>query len=92
MASRDLSFAIECSSQGAPAALVEDLAGTVFRHCGCSTEQASGLRGALQQASESSGAQGPRRCDVQFLARGGKLDVLVSSNGGRIWQASILLS
>ena len=91
MAAHDFFFALEFSSQGAPSALIEELAANVFRHVGCAAERAEGLRQAIEQAAEAPG-EGVRRCDVQFRAGNGKLDVLVSSNGGRVWQTSILLT
>jgi hypothetical protein len=92
MAPHEFFFALELSSQGAPPALVEDLAASVFRHVGCAQQEVEGLSAAVEQAVEPGTAAGVRRCDVQFRARNGKLEVLVSSNGGRVWQKTILLS
>jgi hypothetical protein len=50
-----------------------------------------GLSGALEKAAEKGASGGDRRCDVQFRARNGMLEVLVSSNGGRVWQTEILI-
>ena len=91
MDSPDFFFALEFSSQGAPASLVEDLAANVFRHVGCAPEHAEGLSEALEHAAETGALGGDRRCDVQFRARNGTLEVLVSSNGGRLWQTEILI-
>ena len=91
MGAHDFFFALEFSSQGVPASLVEDLAANVFKHCGCSANHVEGLSGALDRAVDTSGSNGQRRCDVQFVARNGTLEVLVSSNGGRIWQTEIIL-
>jgi hypothetical protein len=87
----DFFFALEFSSQGAPASLVEDLASNVFKHCGCSAMHVEGLSDALERAVERDGSDGQRRCDVQFVARNGTLEILVSSNGGRVWQTEIIL-
>ena len=91
MAPHDFFFALEFSSQGAPAALVEDLAASVFRHVGCAQEHVEGLRDALEQAAEPGASGGARRCDIQFRARNGDLEVLITSNGGRVWQTKILI-
>lgn len=91
MASRDVSFTIDCSSQGAPLALVEELADGIFRHFGCSVSHVTGLQDALRKASGAPGVEGVRRCDVQFVAKNGTLEVLVSSNGGRLWQTTVHL-
>jgi hypothetical protein len=82
-------FALEFSSQGAPASLVEDLATHVFKYVGCPNEEATGLTDALERAVDTGGAHGHRRCDVQFRVANGSLEVLVSSNGGRVWQKSL---
>jgi hypothetical protein len=92
MPAHDFFFSLELSSQGLPAALLEDLALNVFHHCGCGANHADELRQALQQAvDDAKGSAGPRRCDVQFRAGQRKLDVLVTANGGRLWQATIPL-
>jgi hypothetical protein len=80
-------FSLELSSQGVEATLVEELAAQVLEHVGCSLEAIPELAGALEQAVTKS-AFGERRCDVQFRAQNGTLEILVSSNGGRIFQTS----
>jgi hypothetical protein len=80
-------FSLELSSQGVQASLVEELAAQVLEHVGCSREEIPELAGALEQAVAGN-AFGERRCDLQFRAHNGKLEILVSSNGGRILQTS----
>ena len=80
-------FSLELSSQGVQASLVEELAAQVLEHVGCSREEIPELAGALEQAVAGN-AFGERRCDLQFRAHNGKLEILVSSNGGRIFQTS----
>jgi hypothetical protein len=80
-------FSLELSSQGVAASLVEELAAHVLEHVGCSRDEIPELAGALEQAVARN-AFGERRCDVQFRAHNGKLEILVSSNGGRILQTS----
>ncbi len=46
------------------------------------------LRGALAQATADGTFGGARRCDVQLRAHNQKLEILVSANGGRLWQTS----
>ena len=91
MASHDFFFALELSSQGAPADLVEDLAAHVFRYVGCAPVAMPELTKALEQAAAKAGSGGQRRCDVQFRAHNSKLEILVSSNGGRIWQETVAI-
>src|SRR4029078_12038701 len=89
MGSHDFFFALEFSSQGAPASLVEDLAANVFRHVGAAPEHAEGLTQALQDATARGAIGGDRRCDIQFRARNGMLEVLVPSNAGRVWHTAL---
>jgi hypothetical protein len=89
--SHEFYFALEVSSQGAPATLVEDLAAQVFRYVGCSPTAVPGLTRAFEEAVAATAAGGDRRCDVQFRAHNGTLDVLVSSNGGRLWQETFAI-
>jgi hypothetical protein len=85
----DFFFALEFSSQGVPADLLEELAAHVLAHVGSSAAPMPELTQALQTAVDKGTAAGVHRCDVQFRASGGKLDIVVSSNGGRIWQDSL---
>ncbi len=91
MAATEFFFALEFSSQGAPASLVEDLAAHVFKYVGCSKDSVNGLSEALEQAVSKGASVGQRRCDVQFRAANNSLDILVSANGGRIWQKSLAI-
>jgi hypothetical protein len=84
-------FALEFSSQGVSVALLVDLASQVLSHVGSSVTDVPGLTDALQSAVEKGKAAGDRRCDLQFRATSGALEILVSSNGGRIWQTSLVI-
>jgi len=81
-------FALEFSSQGVSAQLLTALASQVLLHLGSSAEAVPELDEALQEAVAQGAATGDRRCDVQFRAHAGRLEILVSSNGGRVWQTS----
>ena len=91
-------FKLEFSSQGVSADLLNELTSQVLRHVGSSADAVPEVLPALQKAvaSGTAGISSPgdqsRRCDVQFRAQGGKLDILVSSNGGRIWQTSLAIA
>jgi hypothetical protein len=87
VAAHQFYFALEVSSQGAEASLLEDLAAHVLEHVGCTHNDVPGLNGALE-AAVAKGAFGQSRCDVQFRAQNGELEILVSSNGGRVFQTS----
>ena len=87
MAAHQFYFSLELSSQGVEASVVEDLAAHVLEHVGCSREEIPELADALERAVARN-AFGERRCDVQFRAQNGTLEILVSSNGGRIFQTS----
>ena len=79
-------FALEFSSQGVSAAA------HVLTHVGSSKEAVPELTASLQKAVAQGSASADRRCDVRFHAQPDKLEIVVSSNGGRIWQTSIPLS
>ncbi len=82
-------FALELSGQGTPLALLSELAAQVCRHVGCEVVPTTELTAALTKATDSGNAfGGARRCDVQFLAKPNRLEIVVSSNGGRIWQTA----
>jgi hypothetical protein len=86
--SSSFAFALEFSSQGAPVPLIEELARQVFRHVGCTTVPSEELTAALAKATAGGAFGGAPRCDVQFRAHNNMLEILVSANGGRVWQTS----
>jgi hypothetical protein len=88
VATRDFFFSLEFSSQGAPAALLEELVAKLLEHVGSSERAIPELAGALQKAVDNSAGAGQRRCDIQFKAHGATLEIVVAANGGRIWQTS----
>ena len=77
-------FALEFSSQGASASFLEELTSYVLGHIGCARDEMPELAIALEHAL-TAGTRGERRCDVQFSVRNRTLEILVSSNGGRLW-------
>jgi hypothetical protein len=83
-----LSFSLEFSSQGVPVPLLEELAGHVFRYVGCTTVPTAALTDALAKATAAGAFGGAPRCDVQLRTHNQKLEILVSANGGRLWQTS----
>jgi hypothetical protein len=89
--SHEFFFSLEVSSEGAPAPLLEDLALQVFRNVGCSSEATAGLAEALERAATETPPGVVRRCDIQVRARDGLLKILVSSNGGRIWEHTVVV-
>lgn len=91
MASHDFFFALEFSSQGAPAPLVEELASQVLKYVGCPPAPVPEMTAALERAVEKTAAGGERRCDVQFRAHNGKMDILITSNGGRVFQETVAI-
>ena len=89
--SHPAAFALELSSQGAPVALLEELAARVLQHAGCTTMPGAALTDALTRAAEAGTYGGAARCDVQFRARNQQMEILVSAGGGRVWQTSCAL-
>lgn len=90
MPSSEFFFLLEFASQGAPAPLIEELAGQVFRHVGCPETSMPALIAALEKATAHA-TGGQRRCEVQFRVHNRRLDVMVTSNGGRVWQDTLAI-
>lgn len=68
--------------------MLGDLAECVLKQLGYATPVAAELLAALRKALAQAGAGGALECDVQFLAEGGQLHMVVSSEGGREWRVS----
>ena len=92
MAATSFFFALEFSSQGVPADLLSDLAAHVLEHVGSARDAVPDLTQQLQRAVEQGSAGSDRRCDVRFQAQPGKLEIVVSANGGRVWQTTVPLA
>jgi len=94
VAAQEFFFSLEFSSQAAPAALLDDLAAKVLAYVGLNDKadktdrELPGFSDALKQAVATGAVGGASRCDVQFRVQGAKLEVVVTVNGGRIWQTS----
>ena len=88
MEGHDIFFSLEFSSQGAPAALLEALSSQLLTHVGVRAADVPELSSALQKAVAAEAAAGQRRCDVQFRVSGSKLEIVVTANGGRVWQTA----
>jgi hypothetical protein len=83
-------FRLEFSSDGLSQALLEEVASQVLRHAGCSAREMPELDAALARAAATAAAE--RRCDLRFSFEDGALEIVVSSDGGRIFQTSHLIS
>jgi hypothetical protein len=92
VAAQDFFFSLEFSSQGVPAALLEDLAAHVLTYVGAAGAGLPELSAALQQVVATGSAGGQTRCDVQFRVAASKLEIVVTANGGRVWQTTRVLS
>ena len=89
MAAEEFFFSLEFSSQAAPVALLDELAAKVLAYVGVDgAGKLEGFSDALQAAVTKGSVGGASRCDVQFRIHGAKLEVVVTANGGRVWQAS----
>jgi hypothetical protein len=79
----DFFFALAVSG-GAPREMVLELVARVLDQAGCSGDGASALGDELHAAI----AQGSRNqtVDVRFSAAAGRLQIVVSSRAGAIWQ------
>ena len=78
-------FRLEFSSDGLSQALLEELASQVLRQAGCSPQEVPELDAALARATATAAE---RRCDLRFSFEDGALEIVVSSEGSRIFQTS----
>lgn len=91
MASHEFFIALEFSGDDTQVSLVDELAAQILRYVGCSSIAAPDLSAALEQAAVPTGAERRCRCDVQFRVHEDALEILISSNGGRVWQTSLAI-
>lgn len=88
MASSSFTFLLECPGPSLHVPMLGELATAFLEHLGCSTVAAGELIAALEGAIADGRLAGADRCGVQFEAHDQRLDILVSADGGCVWQTS----
>ena len=85
MAALEFFLAIDLSDHAASRELLRDVATRVLTQAGCGTDL---VPGAIDEVVAKSTSAGERRCRVTFEARDGRLDIVVSSAAGPLWQTT----
>jgi hypothetical protein len=81
-------FAMRLAGGDPFAGMLGEVAETVFRHLGLSAPDVAGLTAQLNALAPADGAE----VDVQFTARAGSCEVVVSAGDREIWREKIRTS
>ena len=87
MSAKEFLFALELSGDPDSETMLSDLAGAVLAFLGYSHAAAEELRGALRRALRDCRSKDARRCEIQFRAHAGELQIAVSHAGGK-WRTA----
>ncbi|MBI3403309.1 MAG: hypothetical protein HY048_18000 [Acidobacteria bacterium] len=88
MADHDFLFALELSDETPFDDLLKDLIQAVLAHVSFAPAAVDELSGALRTVLTKGAADGKRRCDVRFQARGGQLEVAIGFAGAAPWRTT----
>ena len=81
-------FALELSDEPPFDSMLSELAAAVLVYVGYHASAIDELRGVLRQALAAGPSNGQGRCDVQFRAHGGELQIAVVFAGGAEWRTT----
>ena len=81
-------FALELSDEPHFDVMLAELANAVLAHVGYQTPAIDELRGTLRHALATGLSNGQQRCDVQFRAHAGELQIVVTYAGGAEWRTT----
>ena len=81
-------FALELSDEPPFDSMLSELAAAVLVYVGYQASAIDELRGVLRQALAARPSNGQRRCEVQFRAEGGELQIAVVFAGGAEWRTT----
>ena len=88
MSDHEFLFALEISDDADSGRMLGELCTTVLDHVGYAGPAVAELTTALSGALAQGRAKGSRRCDVRFVAHGGRLQIVVACAGAAEWQTS----
>jgi hypothetical protein len=81
-------FSIELSGQTASHDMLRELVSRILGQAGCALDGGPAVADALHAAVVRSAAQGDPSCTLTFLAGGDRLEIVVSSSSGHLWQTT----
>ena len=88
MPDHDFLFALELSEATPFDDLLKDLILAVLAHVSLAPDAATELSGSLRTVLATGAADGRRRCDVRFQARGGQLEIAIGFAGAPPWRTT----
>lgn len=88
MPDHDFLFALELSEKTPFDDLLKDLIQAVLEHVSLGPDAVAELSGSLRTVLATGAADGKRRCDVRFEARGGHLDIAIGFAGAPPWRTT----
>ena len=86
MAASEFTFTVHLSECDRSDDMLSDLARTVLRHAGYSTDAIAAMAEELKRGIAGHGRTS--NCDVAFRTLGGELEIVVSQGGRRLFRAS----
>jgi len=92
VADHEFFFSIELPGRPASLGVLRELAPRVLGQFGCGGDAVPALVDALETAVARGAESGAFTCRLQFVARDGRLDIAVSSDGGPPWRTSHAIS
>jgi hypothetical protein len=85
---QDFLFALDMSGEPPFDSMLAELARAVLGYVGCASPAIDALTGQLGAALADRAANGNRRCEVRFRARGGELEIIVAGAGRPDWRTT----
>lgn len=87
MPDQDFFFALDIVGAAKRKSMLDELIARVLERAGCADEDAFDLAEAIH-AALAKGSRAMESCRLQFHARDGHLDIVVSSRAGEIWHTT----
>ena len=88
MPEQEFLFALDISGDPPFDGMLAELARAVLGHVGCGAAAIDAVTGQLGAQLTERAANGRRRCEVRFRARGGELEIIVAGAGRPVWRTS----
>ena len=88
MPEQEFLFALDMSGDPPFDGMLAELARAVLGHVGCGSAAIDAVTGQLGAQLTERAANGHRRCEVRFRARGGELEIIVAGAGRPDWRTT----